>query len=98
MSIIDPRTWPVVKGGDPLALYPLRPGVSVKLTAAQARQRGYVAAARDDDAGRREPVALTPGAARTPGDGKKRAPAANKKRAPALTPNKDSSPPEDDER
>jgi len=75
VGIIDPRTWPVVKGGEPLTLYPLRPGVSIKLTLAQARQRGYLPADTDDEAKRRAPA-----------DTKKRAPAANKKRAPA--PNK----------
>ena len=42
MAIIDSRTWPVVKGGEPLKRYLVRPGVSIKLTEAQARQRGFL--------------------------------------------------------
>lgn len=74
MPIIDPKSWPVVKGGEALALYTVRPGVRVKLTKAQARARGYLAEAERPEAQEQEPVT------------KRRAPVANKKRAPA--PNK----------
>lgn len=74
MAIIDSREWPVVKGGEPLALYPLGRGVSVKLTAAQARARGYTPVTPEPEAKKREPV-----------DNKKRSPGMTKKRAPAPT-------------
>ena len=59
MPVIDPRLWPTVKGGEPTRLYPLGHGASIKLTDAQARQRGYLppepVQANDPDA-KKEPL------------------------------------------
>jgi len=69
MVVIDPTTWPVVRGSEQLSRYQVRPGVSVLLTEAQARQRGYLPAEPEKPAEeKRQPS----------GRNKKRAPSLNK--------------------